>query len=166
MEHRLALATMSRWVLSSCIFVTSHAFHIDMVQNMQQKCCYLFISLSPLIYYQRKEPHAVTWNRQRSQVPFFIFDVGRPKLHTSMFSCVHRRSTIWVTAGTSPGTPLRDCWRNHSCAGRSCLPACCVCLLILFYIVYVKKQQQLDLFSCVVICELHLQTYMGQVTLC
>ena len=82
---------MSRWVLSSCIFVTSHAFHIDMVQNMQQKCYSLFISLSPLIYYQRKEPHVVTWKRQRSQSSFFIFYVGSSKLHTSIFSCTQKK---------------------------------------------------------------------------
>ena len=122
MEHRLALATISRWVLSSCIFVTSHA-----------SLSFLFPCL---LWFLRKEPYVVTWKRQRSQrsqSSFFIFEVGSPKLHTSMFSCVHRRSTIWVTAGTSLGTPLRHCWRNHSCAGRSCLLACCVCLLILFY---------------------------------
>ena len=63
---------------------------------------------------------------------------------TQVCSLVHRRSTIWVTAGTSPGTQLLPSLLKESQLCWKVLPACCVCLLILFMIVYVKKQQQLD----------------------
>ena len=138
-----------------------HAFHIDMLQNIQQKCYFLFYFLVSSDFLSKKR--TTCCYLKQAKISSFILHFWRWQSQTSHKYVLLSTEGVqygWLQVRPQGDRYYRHCWRNHSCAGRSCVPACCVCLLILFMIVYVKKQQQPHMFSCVVICDLHLQTYI------